>query len=89
MDFDDAADDEVADFGRVACAEGADGEEFVGFLQGACYGGGDCCGGRVGVGAVASGLFSVFFSEGWRREGLGGCGFTASIVGRRLRSRRE
>lgn len=36
-----AAHDEVADFGRVACAEGQDGEEFVGFLEGPGYGGVD------------------------------------------------
>lgn len=34
LDFDDAAHDEVANFGGVAGAEGADGEEFVGFLEG-------------------------------------------------------
>ncbi len=32
LDFDDAADDEVADFGGVAGTEGADREELVGFL---------------------------------------------------------
>lgn len=54
LDFDDAADDEVADFGRVARAEGADGEEFVGFEEGAGDGGEDLrrCGVRVG--SVAS-----------------------------------
>ena len=45
MDFDDSADDEVADFGGVACAEGANGEELVGFEEGAGYGGGYGAGG--------------------------------------------
>ena len=40
--FDDSADYEVADFGGIACAEGGDGEEFVGFLEGAADGGEDC-----------------------------------------------
>lgn len=42
LHFDDAADDEVADLGRVARTEGADGEEFVGFEEGAGDGGEDC-----------------------------------------------
>ncbi len=57
LDLDDAADDEVADFGGVARAEGADGEEFVGFEEGAGDGGEDCGGGPGGgcVGPVAAG----------------------------------
>jgi hypothetical protein len=31
LDFDDTADDEVTDLGRIASAEGKDGEELVGF----------------------------------------------------------
>lgn len=54
MHLDDAADDEVANFGGVACAEGADGEEFVGFEEGAGDGGEDLGGCGVGVGSVAS-----------------------------------
>lgn len=61
LDFDDAADDEVADFGGVARAQGADGEELVGFLEGACYGGEDG-GGGGGVGAVAAGGWGRGFS---------------------------
>jgi len=49
-----AADDEIADFGGVARAEGQDGEEFVGFVDGAGDGGEDCGGLGGGVGAVAS-----------------------------------
>ncbi len=57
LDLDDAADDEVADFGGVARAEGPDGEEFVGFEEGAGDGGEDCGGGWGGgcVGSVAAG----------------------------------
>ncbi len=56
LDLDDAADDQVADFGRVARAERADGEELVGFEEGAGDGGEDR---RVGlrgggVGSVAA-----------------------------------
>lgn len=54
LDFDDAADDQVADFGGVARAEGADGEEFIGLEEGAGDGGEDAGGGGVGVGSVAS-----------------------------------
>ena len=59
LDLDDAADDEVADFGGVARAEGADGEELVGFQKGAGDGGEDGRGVRVRVGPVASGVFAV------------------------------
>ena len=54
LDFDDAADDEVADLGSVAGAEGTDGEELVGFGEGTGEGGGDV--GRTGwdVGAVTA-----------------------------------
>ena len=59
LHFDDAPDDQVADFGRVACAEGRDGEEFVGAEDGAGDGGVDGGGGGGwgggGVCAVASG----------------------------------
>lgn len=55
LHLDDAADDEVADFGRVARAEGADGEEFVGLEQGAGDGGEDLGGRGVRVGPVAAG----------------------------------
>ena len=41
LDLDDAANDEVADFGGVPCTDGGDGEEFVGFLDGAGDGGAD------------------------------------------------
>lgn len=54
LHLDDPADDQVADFGRVARAEGADGEEFVGFEEGAGDGGEDLGGGGVGVGSVAA-----------------------------------
>ena len=54
MHFDDAADDQVADLGRVARAEWADGEEFVGFEEGAGDGGEDLGGGGVCVGSVAA-----------------------------------
>ena len=65
LHFDDAADDEVADFGRVARAEGTDGEELVGFEEGAGDGGEDCCGvggGGGGVGSVAAGGEEWFIS---------------------------
>ena len=58
LDFDDAPDDEVADLGGVARAEGGYGEEFVGAGEGAGEGGDDLVGGGVdgggggGVGAV-------------------------------------
>jgi hypothetical protein len=35
LDFDDAADDKIADLGRIAGAEGKDREELVGFEDGA------------------------------------------------------
>ena len=54
LHFDDAADDQVADLGRVARAEGADGEELVGFEEGAGDGGEDLGGGGVCVGSVAA-----------------------------------
>ena len=54
LHFDDPANDEVADFGRVARAEGTDGEEFVGFEEGAGDGGDDLEGGGAGVGSVAA-----------------------------------
>lgn len=54
LHLDDAADDEVADLRGVARAEGADGEEFVGFEEGAGDGGEDLRGRGVGVGSVAS-----------------------------------
>lgn len=38
LDLDDAADDEVADLGRIAGAEGKDGEELVGFEDGTSEG---------------------------------------------------
>lgn len=83
--FDDAADDEVADFGCVAGAEGADGEEFVGFLEGAGEGGENYGVGWGGVGAVASKkggeLAETMFAQGlgvsWEER------FTSSIAGRR------
>lgn len=52
--FDYTADDQIADLGYVACAEWEDREEFVGFLEGACYGCVDCGGLGGGVGSVAS-----------------------------------
>ena len=53
LDFEDAADDEVADFGCITRAEGEDGEKFVGFEEGAGDGGGDCLWGvEREVGAV-------------------------------------
>ena len=55
LHFDDAPDEQVADFGHVARAEGEDGEELVGFLEGPGDGGVDCGGVRGGVSAVASG----------------------------------
>ena len=55
LHLDDAADDKVADFRGVARAEGADGEEFVGFEEGAGDGGEDLGGGGVRVGSVAAG----------------------------------
>ena len=70
LDFDDAAYDEVADFGRVARAQGADGVEFVRFLEGAGYGGGHGgggCGGEVGavaahpLGVVCDGLAGGYY----------------------------
>lgn len=61
--FDDAADDEVAYFGSVAGAEGRDGEEFVGFEEGAGDGGEDCGGGGGGVGAVTSVGGKVSFED--------------------------
>ena len=42
LHLDDAADDQGADFGGIARAEGADGEEFVGLEEGAGDGGEDC-----------------------------------------------
>ena len=54
LHFDDAADNQVADFGRVACAEGTDGEEFVGFEEGAGDGRDDLEGGGAGIGSVAA-----------------------------------
>lgn len=47
FDVDDAAEDEVADLGRVARAERLDGEELVGAEEGAGQGGED--GGLRGV----------------------------------------
>jgi hypothetical protein len=41
LHLDDAANDQVADFGRVARAQRLDREEFVGFLDGAGDGGDD------------------------------------------------
>jgi hypothetical protein len=38
LDLDDAADDEVADLRRIAGAKGKDGEELVGFEDGASEG---------------------------------------------------
>ena len=54
LHFDDAADDQVADLGRVAGAQGQDGEELVGAQDGAGEGRG--YGGVEGgvVGAVAA-----------------------------------
>ena len=63
LDFDDAADDEVADFGGVAGAEGGDGEEFVGFEEGAGDGGEDCGGGGGGVSAMTSVRGKVSFGS--------------------------
>ena len=62
LHLDDAADDQVADFGGVAGAQGPDGEELVCFLEGAGDGGEDGLGGRGGgggVGAVAAHPFWV------------------------------
>jgi len=53
LDFRDAAYYEVADFGGVAGAEGAYGDELVGFGDGAGDGGGDVCGAGRDVGAVS------------------------------------
>ena len=56
LHLDAAADDQGAFFGGVARAQGADGEEFVGFEEGAGDGGDDC-GVRLrggGVGSVAA-----------------------------------
>ncbi len=64
LDLDDAADDQVANFGRVARAEGADGEEFVGFEEGAGDGGEDrrvgLRGGGVGSVAAVGGISWAF-----------------------------
>ena len=54
LHFHNAADDQVAYLGRVARAEGTDGEEFVGFEEGAGDGGDDLEGGGAGVGPVAA-----------------------------------
>lgn len=42
------------EFTGEKCSEGADGEEFVGLLEGACYGGDDGGGLRGGVSSVSS-----------------------------------
>lgn len=55
LHLDDAADDQVADFRGVARAEGPDGEELVGFEEGAGDGGEDLRGRGVRVGSVAAG----------------------------------
>ncbi|GKT90567.1 glutamate-cysteine ligase modifier subunit [Colletotrichum tofieldiae] len=54
LDLDDAADDQVADLGGVAGAEGADGEELVGAGYGAGDGGNNFCRRGCNVGSVAS-----------------------------------
>lgn len=54
LDLDYAADDEVADLGGVAGAQGPDGEELVGAGYGSRNGGDDFGGARGDVGAVAS-----------------------------------
>ncbi|GJC85175.1 putative glutamate--cysteine ligase regulatory subunit [Colletotrichum liriopes] len=54
LDLDDAADDQVADLGGVAGAEGADGEELVGAGYGAGDGGNNFCRRGGNVGSVAS-----------------------------------
>lgn len=54
LHFHDPAHDQVADFRRVPCPEGPDGEELVGFLNGARDGGDDGRGCGEDVGAVAS-----------------------------------
>ena len=82
MHFDDAADDQVADLGRIARAEWADGQELVGFEEGAGDGGEDLGGGGVGVGSVAAvghqlGLLRMAMSV--RMEGGEEIWHTASI----------
>lgn len=59
LHFDDSAHHQVADFRRVPCAEGPDGEELVGFLNGGVNGGDDEGGGGEHVGAVASEVGAV------------------------------
>jgi hypothetical protein len=72
LDFDDAADDEVANLGRIASAEGKDGEELVGFEDSASEGRGY---GRMEGGVVsamaAAELATLVFSVRYRvtREG--------------------
>jgi hypothetical protein len=51
LDLDDAADDEVADLGRIAGAEGNDGEELVGFE--------DCASEGRGYGRMDGGVVSA------------------------------
>lgn len=58
LDLDDAADDEVANLGVVARAEGTHGEELVCAGEGACEGGGDGGGVEGDVGAVTAGKMS-------------------------------
>lgn len=83
----DPADDQVADFGRVARAEGVDAEELVGAEEGAGDGGEDGWSGRGGiVGAVAAvviwsawasllrmetRLFGKGRERGWARGNMG------------------
>ena len=51
LDLDDATDDEVADLGRIAGAEGKDGEELVGFE--------DCASEGRGYGRMDGGVVSA------------------------------
>lgn len=95
MHFDDAADDEVADFGDVARAQGGDGEELVGAGEGAGEGGADRVRGWGGEVRAVAAVKRKAVSEGFlwsvvgdgeglelavKKEGRGGR--TASIVGR-------
>ena len=71
LDFDDAPDDEVADFRGVAAVQRGDGEKFVGFEDGAEGRGDDGGrGGRVEVRAVAA-----------HPLGVGGDGFAGGDEG--------
>lgn len=70
LHLDDPAHDQIADFGRVACAQGPDRQQFVCFLDCAGHGGDDHGAGVGRKSAMTSTFGQLVAGEGWSMQAI-------------------